>query len=114
MKFNDTGKLLFEFKLQPPVKKIKPEISHIIQDIGIDKDDKVYVWNFFEDRVEIYYPDGKYQESVGFVTMGRKAYLLISQRVGSSIIFMTLNLISQIQNIQERYCIQLLLEMVKR
>ncbi len=65
LKFNDTGKLLFEFKLQPPVKKIKPEISHIIQDIGIDKDDKVYVWNFFEDRVEIYYPDGKYQESVG-------------------------------------------------
>lgn len=65
MKYDSKGKLLFEFKLQPPVKKIKPEISHIIQDIGIDKDDKVYVWNFFEDRVEIYYPDGKYQESVG-------------------------------------------------
>jgi len=64
LKFNRTGKFLFEFKLQPPLKEIKPKISHIIQDIGLDKDDNVYVWNFFEDRVEIYSQDGKFKESV--------------------------------------------------
>ncbi len=64
LKFNSTGKFLLEFKLQPPVKMIKPEISHIIQDIGTDKDDNVYVLNYFEDRVEVYNPDGKFK---GFV-----------------------------------------------
>lgn len=64
LKFNNTGKLLFELKLQPPVKVVKPEISHIIQDIGIDKDGNVYVWNHFEDRVEIYAPNGKFKESI--------------------------------------------------
>ncbi len=64
MKFDGSGKFLLEFKLQPPVKMIQPEISHIIQDIGIDKDDNVYVWSYFEDRVEIYDPNGKFKESV--------------------------------------------------
>jgi hypothetical protein len=64
MKFNEKGDFLLEFKLQPPVREVKPEISHIIQDIGIDKDDNVYVWNYFEDRVEIYDQKGKFTESV--------------------------------------------------
>lgn len=64
MKFNEKGDFLLEFKLQPPVREVKPEISHIIQDIGIDKDDNVYVWNYFEDRVEIYDQKGKFKESV--------------------------------------------------
>jgi hypothetical protein len=36
----------------------------IIQDIGTDNDDNVYVWNLFEERVEIYDQNGKYRESV--------------------------------------------------
>lgn len=64
VKFGGAGKFLFEIKLQPPVRVPKPEISHIIQDIGIDEDDNVYVWNYFEDRVEIYDQNGKFKESV--------------------------------------------------
>jgi len=64
LKFNSKGQFLLEFRLQPPVKKNKPEVSHIIQDIGLDKDNNVYVWNFFEDRVEIYDLSGKFKESV--------------------------------------------------
>jgi hypothetical protein len=64
LKFDDKGEFLLEFKLQPPVKEIKPDISHIIQGIGIDTDGNVYVWNFFEDRVEIYDQNGRFKESV--------------------------------------------------
>lgn len=64
LKFNSNGDFLLEIKLQPPVKVIKPEISHIIRDIGIDKDNNVYVWNYLEARVEIYDSSGKFKESV--------------------------------------------------
>lgn len=64
LKFDNKGKFLLEFKLQPPIKVLKPEISHIIQDIGIDKDYSVYVWNILENRVEIYDQNGEFKESV--------------------------------------------------
>ena len=64
LKFNNKGDFLFEFRLQPAAKTTKPEISYIIHDIGIDKDDNVYVMNSFEDRVEIYGQNGRFKESV--------------------------------------------------
>lgn len=64
LKFNSKGHFLFEIKLQPPAKNINPEISHIIQDIGVDKVDNIYVWNYLEERVEIYDQSGKFIESI--------------------------------------------------
>lgn len=63
LKFDGAGKFLFEIKLQPPVKEIKPETGHI-QDIGLDKDDNVFVWNYFENSVEIYDQNGKFKEFI--------------------------------------------------
>jgi len=64
LKFDHTGKFLFEIKLQPPIKEVKPETGHIIQEIGFDKDDNVFVWNYFENRVEIYDQNGKFKELI--------------------------------------------------
>jgi hypothetical protein len=67
LKFDGTGKYLLEFKLQPPVKEIKPEITgHIIDNVGLDKDDNVYVLNHFEVRVEKYTQTGKFLEFIGY------------------------------------------------
>jgi hypothetical protein len=65
VKFDGAGKFLSEIKLQPPVKVIKPEITgHIINNVALDKDDNLYVWNHFENRVEIYDQNGKFKEFI--------------------------------------------------
>ena len=65
VKFDGAGKFLSEIKLQPPVKVIKPEVTgHIIDNVGLDKEDNLYVWNHFENRVEIYDQNGKFKEFI--------------------------------------------------
>lgn len=60
LKFNKEGKYLLQFKLHPAKKQPKPEISHIIQHLGVDSSDNIYVWNYFEERVEIYNSKGQF------------------------------------------------------
>ncbi len=65
VKFNGAGKFLSEIKLQPPVKVIKPVVTgHIIDNVGLDKEDNLFVLNHFENRVEIYDQNGKFKEFI--------------------------------------------------
>jgi hypothetical protein len=66
MKFNKEGKFLLKFKLQSPIRTKKPELSHEIRSIAIDKDDNVYVLNLLEYRVEIYSPSGKFLRKIDY------------------------------------------------
>jgi hypothetical protein len=61
LKFDSAGRFLSEIKLQPPPQdEAKPEVSHIIHDIGLDDEDNVYVWNYFAGRTEVYDQNGKF------------------------------------------------------
>lgn len=65
LKFNGAGNFLSEIKLQPPAKEIKPAVTgHIIDNVGLDKEDNLFVWNHFENRVEIYDQNGKFREFI--------------------------------------------------
>jgi hypothetical protein len=64
LKFDSKGRFILEIKLQPASRSMQRDTGPIIQDIGTDNDDNVYVWNLFEERVEIYDQNGKYRESV--------------------------------------------------
>lgn len=64
VKFDSKGNYILEFKLQPPMKKAKPAVSYVIRDIRLDNNNNVYVWNSFEERVEIYDMRGRFKEFV--------------------------------------------------
>lgn len=66
LKFDKKGKYLSKFNLQPPKRTKKPAISHIIEDISVDRNDNVYVINFFEYRVEVYRPDGTFLRMIDY------------------------------------------------
>lgn len=60
MKHDKDGKFITKYSLQKPVRTKKPELSHIIQDMTVDKNDCLYVVNLYEYRVEIYSAEGKF------------------------------------------------------
>ena len=60
IKFDKDGKFIIKYSLQKPVRTKKPELSHIIQDMTVDKSECLYVVNLYEYRVEIYSADGKF------------------------------------------------------
>mgnify|MGYP001316269887 CR=1 FL=1 len=66
LKFDRNGKFITSFKLQPPARMKKPELSHIIQDMAVDKNDNLYVINLFEYRVEIYKRNGRFLRSFNY------------------------------------------------
>jgi len=66
MKFSREGKFILKFQLQRPIRTKKPELSHEIRSIAIDKDDNVYVLNLLEYRVEIYSPSGKFLRKIDY------------------------------------------------
>ena len=66
MKFDRQGKFLRKITLQRPVRTKKPELSHEIRSIAVDKDDNIYVLNIFEYRVEIYSPSGKFIRKIDY------------------------------------------------
>lgn len=57
LKFDRQGRFVLKFRLQRPKREIKPELSHIIKDIAI-KDEYLNVWNYFEQRIEVYTLNG--------------------------------------------------------
>lgn len=67
MKFDKEGNFKLKYALQKPIRTKKPEISYIIQDIAVDKDDNVYIINLFEYRVEIYDPKGKFIRIIDYL-----------------------------------------------
>lgn len=60
LKHDKDGKIMLKYSLQKPVRTKKPELSHIIQDMTVDKNDNLYVVNLHEYRVEIYSAEGKF------------------------------------------------------
>lgn len=66
MKFDKQGKFLLKFPLQRPIHTKKPELSHEIRSIAVDKDDHVYVLNLLEYRVEIYSSTGKFLRQIDY------------------------------------------------
>lgn len=66
MKFDRQGKFLLKIPLQRPVRTKKPELSHEIRSIAVDKGDNIYVLNIFEYRVEIYSPSGKFLRQIDY------------------------------------------------
>lgn len=66
MKFDKNGKFLLKFPLQRAVRTKKPELSHEIRSIAVDKDDNLYVLNILEYRVEIYSPTGKFLRQIDY------------------------------------------------
>lgn len=66
VKFDKNGKYILQFSLQKPVRTKKPELSHIIQDMAVDKNDNIYVVNLYEYRIEIYTLDGKFIRSIDY------------------------------------------------
>jgi len=64
MKFNGAGGYVTEFRLQPPKKEQQPDISHKIMDMTLGDDGNLYVWNYHEERIEIYKLDGSYIKSI--------------------------------------------------
>lgn len=63
IKFDKTGSVVRSFRLKPPVRTKRPEVSHIIDAIALDRHDNVYVNNALEKRVEIYSKSGKFMRA---------------------------------------------------
>jgi len=66
LKYDNNGKFLNKIQLQKPVHTKKPELSHEIRNIAVDKSDNIYVLNIFEYRVEIYSPTGKFLKNIDY------------------------------------------------
>lgn len=66
LKFDKNGKFLLKISIQRPIRTKKPELSHEIRSIAVDKDDNVYVLNLLEYRVEIYSSSGKYLRQIDY------------------------------------------------
>lgn len=63
LKFDTSGNYILEIKLQPSAHSMQRETGPIIKALGTDNSDNVYVWNLFEERVEIYDPNGIHVEN---------------------------------------------------
>jgi hypothetical protein len=66
LKYDNNGKFLNKIQQQKPVHTKKPELSHEIRNIAVDKSDNIYVLNIFEYRVEIHSPTGKFLKNIDY------------------------------------------------
>ena len=65
LKFNKHGKFLLKFTLQPAVKS-KVGVTHLIPAMAVDANNRLYVINEDQDRIEIYKKDGEYIRSIDY------------------------------------------------
>jgi len=66
LKYDKNGNFLNKIPLQKPVHTKKPELSHEIRTIAVDKNDNIYVLNILEYRVEVYSSAGKFLKSIDY------------------------------------------------
>ena len=59
VKFDKTGTHMLDIPLQKPRTK-EPELGYVISSLAVDKNDNLYVLNFYEKQIEVYSPAGKY------------------------------------------------------
>jgi len=60
LKYNKEGKYLLQFKLQPSKRRKTDQLSHIIQEMSFDDMGNLNVLNYFENRIEVFKPDGTF------------------------------------------------------
>lgn len=60
VKFGNKGAHLLTVPLQKPLGK-EPSLGYVISSMTVDNDDNLYVLNFYERRIEVYSPNGKFK-----------------------------------------------------